>query len=148
MPALYEVYMQTCKRLHPEWQFKLWNEASIEKELGVKFTMNKVITSGNVWAHLKVYYANKILEKMGGVLLDTDTICLKPLDELTHKFSFFGGLEPATEYYNSPPINGGAIGTTPHNPIVKRAIELVERYYNESETEFRQYMNEYSSTIV
>ena len=77
-----------------------------------------------------------------------DTICLKPLDELTHKFSFFAGMEPAGKNYNSPAINGGAIGTVPNHPIVKRAIKIIDRYYNENDTDYRKMLNEYSSDHV
>ena len=101
-----------------------------------------------MYAHLKVYYGNKVLRHMGGVLLDIDTICLKPLDELVYKYSFFAGLEPANIFYNSPAINGGLMATTPHNAITERVIGMLERYYSENDHQYRKYLNEYSSKLL
>ena len=110
--------------------------------------MHKRITTGHVFAHLKVYYGNKVLRHMGGVLLDMDTICLKPLDELVYKYSFFAGLEPANILFHSPAINGGLIATTPQNAITERVIGMLEDYYSETDNKYRWYLNQYSSKVL
>jgi len=43
---------------------------------------------------MKTYFQSIILPKYGGVFLDTDYICLKPLDELIYKYEYFAGFEP------------------------------------------------------
>ena len=65
---------------------------------------------------------------MGGIVLDIDTICLKPLDELVYKYSFFAGSEPSSINYISPTINFGLIGATPNHPIVNKEIFIIDSY--------------------
>ena len=63
----------------------------------------------------------EILDKFGGVYLDMDFKFIKPLDPLNHKFEFFC----AHEEEMSPDIANGIIGSTPHHPIIKMAIDKI-----------------------
>ena len=72
----------------------------------------------DAYKQAKDVFASIVLNEMGGVAIDMDTICVKPLDELVYKYSFFGGMEPASVLYNSPNINGGTIAAAPKHPFV------------------------------
>jgi mannosyltransferase OCH1-like enzyme len=56
-----------------------------------------------------------VLNKYGGVIMDMDMICMKPIDELVHRYSFFASAEPATYFFKIPLINVGLIGTSADN---------------------------------
>jgi hypothetical protein len=47
--------------------------------------------------------------------MDMDMICMKPIDELVHRYSFFASAEPATYFFKIPLINVGLIGTSADN---------------------------------
>ena len=51
-----------------------------------------------------------------------DTVCLKPLDEVVYKYSYFASLEPPSTAYDSPITNGGTIGAAINHPITKRVL--------------------------
>ncbi len=46
------------------------------------------------YSTLKDYFEYTILYQEGGIFLDYDTMCVKPLDELAYRYRFFGHLEP------------------------------------------------------
>ena len=81
-------------------------------------------------------------------MLDIDTICIKPLDEIVYKFSFVGAIEPANFYYESPAISAAFIGSSPNNEILKRSIEKIDKYYTKSEEEFRYQFNLYIADFL
>ena len=80
---------------------------------------------------------------MGGIVLDIDTICIKPLDELIYKYTFFAGMEPPTLGENCPSINAGLIASSPNNTIVNTAIDMFNRYWIDKR--YRLLINNYAS---
>lgn len=61
-----------------------------------------------------------MLLKYGGVFIDFDYVCLKPLDELAYRYSFFAGLEPPPSYARIPITSVAMIGSVPQSPIIKK----------------------------
>ena len=52
------------------------------------------LTYSKMYVLLKDYIALLVLEKYGGVFIDQDLLCLKPLDELVHRYRYFASFEP------------------------------------------------------
>ena len=67
-------------------------------ELKPDYTVLANIKSKKHYRLMKTYFQSMILPKYGGVFLDTDYVCLKPLDELVYRYSFFAHLEPANDW--------------------------------------------------
>lgn len=120
VPPQYTHYLNECKKLHPNWEFKVWDSESI-KELGIDW---------NVFDQIRGYPARADVVRMaamykyGGIYRDMDTKCLRPLDELAHMYeTFFSSnialLDP--EFHIE--INSSLSGSKAENPMIKRILE-------------------------
>mmetsp|Transcript_90601 Transcript_90601/g.242665 ORF Transcript_90601/g.242665 Transcript_90601/m.242665 type:complete len:168 (-) Transcript_90601:40-543(-) len=62
-----------------------------------------------------------------GVYVDVDFACVKPLDDLTTKYSFFTGMSNV----GAVEVNNGLIGAAPKHPLTLRLLELVGKPWPE-----------------
>lgn len=111
---------QTWIDHHPDWTCMLWTDHEIE-ELGL---INKerydVSTNYGEKSDIARY---EILERFGGLYVDTDFECLKPFDVLHYYSDFYAGLtcEPALVAFN------GLIGCCPGHPILRDCINTLKK---------------------
>jgi mannosyltransferase OCH1-like enzyme len=63
----------------------------------------------------------EILYRHGGVYVDIDFECLKPLKELVENFDFFSCLIPETDV-----VANGIIGSIPGHPILRDCINRIK----------------------
>jgi len=120
-PPLYLQYEQTCKDLHKEWKFILWNDENIgeleyDKELFNGF--------GDQIEGKKDYLSFLAIQKYGGVYMDFDFVCLQPLDELVYRWRYFSTLEPPMPWATMPSTTVCVIGAEPNHPVIGRFLEL------------------------
>jgi mannosyltransferase OCH1-like enzyme len=92
VPEIYQKHSQRCRDLHPEWEYKLWNETNIHELPIEDFLFNNIIKE---MTGKKDYIEMLALYEIGGVFLDFDAICVEPMDELIYRYSYFSGLEPS-----------------------------------------------------
>ena len=76
IPKICKKWMNSWKDLNPQWEYKLWDEQNIQ-ELNIE-NMNVYSKDFNPGYRSDILrYA--ILKKFGGIYVDTDFECLKPL---------------------------------------------------------------------
>ena len=94
------------------------------------FDIDKVLYD-NLFSHAfrKDYVMYNVLEKFGGVFMDFDTICLKPLDELAYRYSYFSGVEPPVYGPKFPESSVAIIGTSKGHPVAKAMRETFVKYF-------------------
>lgn len=118
LPEEYAVYAQTFKQLHPGWEYKLWTDADLAVyPLKNRDLFERAINYGEK-ADIARY---EILYNEGGVYVDTDYECLKPLDVLHHCYEFYIGIQPLDTAVVQLGI--GLIGSKPRHMLLKQAIE-------------------------
>jgi mannosyltransferase OCH1-like enzyme len=102
---------ETWSRHHPDWQMRLWREA----DLGWlrNQTLFERATSYEQKADIARY---EIIGRYGGVYLDTDMECLRPIDGLLVGLGFFSGRESAQA------IAIGIMGATPGHPLLRELV--------------------------
>ena len=89
MPEEHVRYGETFAEHHPDWEMRLWTDADLpslgigERELS--------LTRWHSETSDLVRYA--VLARHGGVYVDTDVECLRPLDPLLRGVDAFAGLE-------------------------------------------------------
>jgi mannosyltransferase OCH1-like enzyme len=82
LPEKYESNVQSMKAHNPLWTITVWDDAMIKEVLKDKFLeMYNKETIFAAKADIARYF---ILAKHGGVYIDIDTYCLRPLDSLTN----------------------------------------------------------------
>jgi len=109
---------------HPDWEFRIWRL----EDLGW-------LRNGDLFERAETYAQKadiaryEVLQRFGGVYLDTDMECLRPIDGLLDGCEFFA----ARQYDGYVAI--GIIGATPFHPILRETVERipVSSFFHQSE---------------
>ncbi|NRA73659.1 MAG: hypothetical protein HRU36_02820 [Rickettsiales bacterium] len=132
-PKKYEKAVESCKKLHPDWQFITWTNKDIENILNInpkyKWLFNEYKNRKVVYPAQKDVLESLILYKYGGVYFDGDIYCLKNMDELVHKYKFFSGVEPPSRWSKIPVLTTRVVGTSPNNKIISDYLEIATSHY-------------------
>lgn len=115
--------MERCQKMHPTWEYRLWTD----KDIGQLKLSN--LPFFNAWrAHQLAGAADvlryELLYKFGGVYMDSDQLCLRPMDDLLGETAFLGyetlgnpGGRP-----DWPLINNAVMGATKQHPFLKQIL--------------------------
>ena len=113
-PDEYARYRQTWHAAHPEWELRLWTDADLaELPLRNRDLLRTVRTESERSDVLRY----ELLYEFGGVYVDADFECLRPLDRLIADESFFAGAD-CFAYV----INTGLMGAVPGHPFLDEVI--------------------------
>ena len=89
IPKICKKWMNSWKELNPQWEYKLWNEQNI-KELNVE-NLNVYSKDFNPGYRSDIL-RYVILKKFGGIYVDTDFECLKPIPSNILQYKFIAGM--------------------------------------------------------
>tara|TARA_Y100000389_G_C17438918_1_gene507349 strand:- start:1110 stop:1988 length:879 start_codon:yes stop_codon:yes gene_type:complete len=123
LPQKYKKWADSWKIKNPDFEYFLWDEKKILK-LGLKNEKQyKSTESFGIKSDIARY---EILNRFGGVYVDTDFECIKPLDPkfLTYDFVGCQGFSYAPEIYN------GIIIATKNNIILNALIDNLKESEN------------------
>jgi mannosyltransferase OCH1-like enzyme len=118
VPDALKECIQTIRNTNPDYEYRLWTDAEASQfEFNNKELYNNCRNYGQKSDILR--YA--ILEKFGGVYLDTDFIGNRSFDSLLH-LDFFAGVS----YDEEPTMFNGLIGSSPNNTIIQKLNDIKE----------------------
>ncbi|MBU7454889.1 glycosyltransferase family 32 protein [Leuconostoc fallax] len=81
--------IEQWRSILPDYQIKEWNETNYDiKNINVKYVQEAL--QENMWAFVSDYVRLDILNREGGIYLDTDVEILKSFDELLKNKAFIG----------------------------------------------------------
>lgn len=115
IPALYSEWVDGWKRTHPEWDHRMWDETNLPP-----------LTNRRLWDQAKTIAPEaplqfrsdvaryELLHQYGGVWLDADFRCLRPIDDL------MGGPWAVRE---GEWLANGAIAVPAQHPLMAELIE-------------------------
>ncbi|KAF0698402.1 Aste57867_10970 [Aphanomyces stellatus] len=113
-------WMKSWGALHPDWEYTLWTE----RDLGQWTLTNQMaFDAATNYGEKSDIWRYEILERHGGVYVDIDFECLRPLDAM-HEHdgcSFYAGLSNT----NTVEVNNALIGVVPHHPILQALIASI-----------------------
>ena len=109
--------MKTWTRVHPAWEVVRLDESNCD--MAANAYVRGAVTRGR-WALVSDYFRVLELWERGGVYLDTDCECFRPLDELTDKRAFFG-------YMYDSLLSCGVLGFEPRHPLIGLMLEMYEQ---------------------
>jgi len=114
-PSMFDKCRESIQKTNPDYEYKLWTDDDIES-FGLKnITLFNSVSNLGAKSDILRY---EILERFGGIYLDTDFIGLKSLDHFT-QFDLFGG----SAYVKEPEILNGLIGAIPKHKVLVDAVE-------------------------
>jgi len=136
IPPLYRNYLNECKKLHPDWEFKFWNDKEIRT---LKLEYQDLYDKMRNYSGRSDIARYEILYRFGGVYRDLDAKCFRPIDDLNHKYEFYAPIEfPVLHWQQHLSVNNGIIGAKAAHPILKRTLEIIEDGFEEAWHKFDQ----------
>lgn len=126
-PEEFKKYQETWKAMHPDWEYKLWDEDTI---VGLVLHNQDLFNASLNYGEKSDILRYELLYQFGGVYVDVDFECLKPLDILNHCYEFYIGIQPMDTGYVQLGI--GLIGSKPGHPLLDKSIKAIrENKYKE-----------------
>ena len=122
VPECFKAYMASWVEFHlDDWQYMLWTE----KEIAELNLYNKQYYDQTDNCAVKADLARlEILYQYGGVYVDVDCECLRPLDILHYTYDFYIGIQPLDSKFLQ--LNNSIIGSRAAHPILKHSIETIQ----------------------
>jgi inositol phosphorylceramide mannosyltransferase catalytic subunit len=123
IPKKYDEWRKSWLRFNPGYKYTLWDEQSI-----IDFGIENI----DFFKETKNYGAKSdiarygILDKIGGIYVDTDFECLKKLDDRLLDVGFFCG--QGFDY--EPQFNNGIIGSIPNGSFIKSIVQNTKNPVN------------------
>jgi len=119
LPDKLKAWQKTWIEKHPDWQYKLWTDDDA-KTLNLYnhqlyLNIDRLASKADILSY-------EILYKFGGVYIDSDFECLRPLDILHYNYDFYVGVQPLD--INCLALGHGIVGCIPHHPIIKSCMEI------------------------
>jgi mannosyltransferase OCH1-like enzyme len=106
--------IQSWKKYCPDWEIMEWTEDTYDLLLAPKYAKDAL--AAKKWAFVSDYVRLDVINKMGGVYLDTDMEIVRDITPLLSHTAFMG-FEDATH------INNAMMGAVPHHPFVIDALK-------------------------
>ena len=120
-PELLKQSQESFKKHNPDWEYKLWTDADVKS---LMLHNQKFYDLSDNYGEKSDILRYELLHKFGGVYVDVDFICFKPLDVLC-QYDLWAALEPL-DCSNGTGINNAIIGSIPYHPILRHAIESIQ----------------------
>lgn len=154
LPEQYKPFLDSWFKYHPDWTYVFWVDNPENYYLGelkdFDFDgLNKFLDSNNVDTKRIVLdvknlaFDNKkffdetrnygqrsdilrweILYRLGGVYIDVDFECIKPLDMLHYMYDFYTGIQPLDTSFIQ--LGAALLGARPNHPILKKCVETIK----------------------
>lgn len=121
VPQAFRTFQLSWQILHPDWQYRLWTQDDIDS---LHMVNEKYIYESHNPGEQSDLMRYEILYKYGGVYVDFDFECLRPLDILHHTCDMYVGIQPLDSDYVQ--IGIGIIGSCPGHPVLKHCIETIK----------------------
>ena len=134
-PGFFLKFRESWQKLHPDWEYRLWTDSDLAT---YDFDLRDLYDASDNFGEKSDILRCEILLKYGGVYVDTDFECIKPLDELLYKYDFFTGIEPPHEIPESSRVmlvSNALIGTVPGHPILKKWKSLIRDRWHKAQEE-------------
>lgn len=124
LPHKYRILSESWKKHHPTWEYRLWTDKDVE---GFGLKNRDLFYRAKNMGHRSDIFRYEILNRHGGVYVDTDFECLKPFDDLMY-LDFFTGISYDTKMV----LYVGLIATIPGHPIIRKCIDSIINYEGNS----------------
>lgn len=117
-PKEYKSWQKTWIDNHPDWEYILWTEKEIEN---FNFKNKEVFDKTPNYGSKSDILRYEILNRFGGLYIDTDFECFKPFDYLHLNMDFYVGIIFEKEFN----VTNGIIGSVPGHPVLEHLINSI-----------------------
>jgi hypothetical protein len=133
LPKRYAKNIETWKKFHPDWKFKVWTDKDVKP---FKLYNKAAFDAAKNYGEKSDIWRYEILYRYGGLYVDTDFECLKPFESFHHNIEFYAGIDhcPVAQ------VNNALIGSRPKHPILKSCIKNIQQ--GPGDSEFHRILNQ------
>jgi inositol phosphorylceramide mannosyltransferase catalytic subunit len=117
--------IDSWKNHHPDWEFKLWNNASLDNTSWRAKRQIDLFRASGHWEGVADLMRYEILHEHGGVYVDADSTCMHPLDDWLLAIPLFAVWE--NEKLAPGLVANGFIGSVARHPALKAIIRVTSR---------------------
>ena len=118
-PSKYSRWASTWKKLNPTWIYKFWTESNL---LELKLKNQKKIDSSKNIGYKTDLIRYEILKKFGGLYIDTDFECIRPIPDDFLKFDFVS----CVVFSNRPQIANGMMMSKVNSELINKIINNIK----------------------
>ena len=122
MPRRFREYTRTWQRLHPDWEYRLWTERELEDLTMANrqlFEEAPLHQPSRLVPRMRSNIARlEILVQHGGIYVDSDMWCLKPLPPLLEGVEAFAAWSPNGTAH----LTNAVIGSVPRHDFFRAAL--------------------------
>jgi mannosyltransferase OCH1-like enzyme len=111
-PREYAAYQKSWLKRNPGWELRFWREENLPSDLRRTEVYERLRQPAERSDLLRL----EVLHRYGGVYVDSDFECRRPLEPLLEGVTFF------VAYLKPGRINNAIVGSVPGHPILERAI--------------------------
>lgn len=119
LPEKYKALQTTWIAHHPNWQYIMWTDADVAA-FGLK--NQALYDATDNWGKKSDIARLEILDRFGGLYVDTDFECRRPFDVFHYTCDFYAGLNCGPSVL----ILNGLLGSAPGHPLIKKALEKLQ----------------------
>lgn len=120
LPLRYKKWMDSWKFFNPEWEYKLWLDIDIKK---LNLVNEKFYKKSNNPGYKSDVARYEILNKYGGIYIDTDFECLKKIPKELLNYDFLSCII----FDKQPIIANGMMMATPNCNFLEKTICSIKK---------------------
>jgi len=119
-PRKYKRWAESWKKYHPDWEYYLWTDEEVAK---LKFEKPEVFYETTNFGPKSDILRYEVLNRFGGLYVDTDFECFKPFDYLHMNVDFYAGIIFGDELETTTSI----IASAPGHPIIRKLLKSIDK---------------------
>lgn len=116
---------ESWRRKHPSWAYRIWTNRDLENVAWVNAEHMRTFVKARKWAAVADLMRYEILYREGGVYVDADARCLRPLDDWLLENEMFACWDYTLAKRKL--VNNAFMGSVPRNPFLAYVIEEARR---------------------
>lgn len=116
--------LDTWRALNPDIPIRLWTNADLSDSWENRYHMEAFITKKEYKGAVNLMRL-EIMHRVGGIVLDADTFCLRSLDSFFFEGDLFSCWE--NEFVRHGFISAGCLGSRPGHPFFESLILLLQQ---------------------
>lgn len=123
LPEAFKQYIMSWMNYHMEngWHYKLWTDEDMKT---MKLYNQHYYDESDSYGVKSDLLKWELVYNFGGVYVDMDFECLKPLDILHYTYDFYTGIQPLDTQFVQ--LGAALFGAVPGHPILKHCIETIK----------------------
>ena len=129
LPEAERGMMQKWRQHHPEWEMRLWTKDNLPT-----LQNQALYDSRKNTGHRADVLRYELMYQFGGVYVDMDMECQKPIDDLIAECEGFAGrIQPTREVTGIQYLEIAILGSVPGHPLFAQAIDMLPNWYEAHE---------------